>query len=744
MQVQYKVPPLTAEQVSLIDKINADSTNYGEKTLGILKATLQAAAEVELATIPIYLGTYYTINRTPGKNNPGEDTAFPKTPLSRYANEAGALIMSVAVEEMLHMSLACNVLYSLGQMPELYKKAPAKYPAYLPLHRLNKANDAHDNTRNEGIPLAGFSFDQLSHFLAIEYPEAADAVPEGSNWDTIGQIYSYVRCLIESKWISDCDFNASGNSGQQISSGDYSPNNIDTVYPNDSFNYQNPEPVSGSNSAAKVASYASDEDSHVGKTQLMQITDKVTAIQAITTICFQGEGFNQSKYDDPSEGELSHYYKFLTLMSKLEGYTDVYKEMGALGFNNVAPEPVAPNAPQQQFSAKQLKSFVYPTPTNPQINQFGGEGRKELIEIADSLFQYMLVMTETIYKVPAEKQKIYFYRTMHQSMIWVMDKLYQAMREVSSEDGKFRLCPTFSNIDLGNRAEAYGNMCQKVINFQKVYWFSSETKASWMNSDIQAYLDDILNLPDVSQYWAAATSDSDSNREVEPVYLVTPDELHGMGKNTEVPQPASSIVYAGPFAGTPTWPQNPPSSAELPEGAVRHACMGLNSCKNQGRTLSNDCAGQGYCSTALAYNPANPFEGNAYDHTCHVKNDCRNQGGCGLYGTEEELATPGHNDCQSQGSCATPINAERFITDGDNRGKSVWLQAREVFTQKVWPDLRAQNPQLPPEPPQVKGSNSNPNLFQQGPTIGWIEYDNDGAGMTACGSSGMSGAGSCA
>lgn len=741
MKMKYQVPALTANEKTTIQNINNDTATYGDgKALAILQKTLQVAAEVELATIPIYLGTYYTINRTPGKNNPGLPSAFPKTDVSRYANEAGALIMSVAVEEMLHMSLACNVLFSTGKMPDLYLKAPNSYPASLPGHRPNTNNNPMDNTRNEPIPLAGFSFEQLSHFLAIEYPEVADAMPESNDWDTIGQIYSYVRCLIESNWISDDDFNAAGNNTQQISSGDYSPNNIDTVFPKQSFNYQNPVAAEAEGSAAKVAEYGSDEDSHVGKTQLMQITDKKTAVQAITTICFQGEGFAQSKYDDASGEELSHYYKFLTLLSQLEGYNGIYKEMGKSGFNNVASSPDAPKQPERQYSAAEIASFVYPTPKNPKASQFGGEGRQDLINIADGLFQYMLIMTETIYRVPGDKQKIYFYRTMHQSMIWVMDKLFQAMREVKSEDGHYSLCPTFSNIDLGARNDAYQTLCQMVINFQQIYWNAGDTKASWMNSDIAAYLNDILNLPDVSQYWV----ETDSEATADPVYLATPDHLHGLGSNPDTPDPATPMVYAGPFAGTPRWPLNPPASADLPEGAVRHACMGLNSCKNQGRTLSNDCAGQGYCSTALAYNPANPFEGNTFDHTCHVKNDCRNQGGCGLYGTEEELASPGHNDCQSQGSCATPINAERFITDGENRGASVWMQARKVFQEKVWPDLRTQNPELPDEPPKVKGSFSNPELFAQGPTIGWIEYDNDGQGMTACGASGMSGAGSCA
>jgi hypothetical protein len=177
---------------------------------------------------------------------------------------------------------------------------------------------------------------------------------------------------------------------------------------------------------------------------------------------------------------------------------------------------------------------------------------------------------------------------------------------------------------------------------------------------------------------------------------------------------------------------------DLQPGEMRHACMGLNSCQGQGRTRDNACAGQGYCSTALAYNYANPQSPMVSDHTCHVKNDCAGQGGCGLYGTAAEQDNPGANDCATLDSCATPINAERFSTDGPNRGKSVWLRARAVFTQNTWPELQKKNPKLPENPPLP-----HPNLFQYGPTIEWIQ-DYSGEGMTACGSSGMSGAGSCA
>ena len=289
LSVPYEIPPLNEYELILVDLINDTWTR--DKALSELKSGLQTAVEVELATIPIYLGTYYTINRTYQKGSPQKADAFPKTPISRFADEAGALIMSVAVEEMLHMSLSSNILYSLGQDPLLYGKAPAPYPAHLPGHAENVACGAHNDSRNIPIPLAKFSFDQLSHFLAIEYPAPVGAPPEAGNWDTIGQIYSYLRCIISSKWIIDSDFRVRQDNAQQIASGDYSPNNIDTVFPNAEFDFQNPKPVPAPDSTAKVASYGSDENSHVGSAQLLEINSCETAIQAITTICFQGEGF---------------------------------------------------------------------------------------------------------------------------------------------------------------------------------------------------------------------------------------------------------------------------------------------------------------------------------------------------------------------------------------------------------------------------------------------------------------------
>lgn len=97
-----------------------------------------------------------------------------------------------------------------------------------------------------------------------------------------------------------------------------------------------------------------------------------------------------------------------------------------------------------------------------------------------------------------------------------------------------------------------------------------------------------------------------------------------------------------------------------------HVCMGLNSCKNLGYSGKNNCAGMGDCATAVG-------------HPCHTLNDCKGQGGCGIFGTTEEFCHPGLNDCKYQGSCGVPILNSRFIAQGPNKGRSVWLLARARF-----------------------------------------------------------------
>lgn len=109
-----------------------------------LRTSLQAAIELEHATIPPYLYALYSI--LPGKNA-----------------AARQIIHSVVVEEMLHMTIACNLLNAIGGTPCI--DSPdflPQYPGHLP----------HSVQSGLTVTLAPLSLDQVHNvFMQIEEPE---------------------------------------------------------------------------------------------------------------------------------------------------------------------------------------------------------------------------------------------------------------------------------------------------------------------------------------------------------------------------------------------------------------------------------------------------------------------------------------------------------------------------------------------------------------------------------------------
>lgn len=627
---------------------------------------------------------------------------------------AGSTIMSVVVEEMLHLSLACNMLYSLGVDPELYLRSPGPFPTPLAYHN-PKGPPGPDGGDEVLIPLAKLSYEQLWHFLQIEYPASENAPPEDRDWDTIGQFYSYIRCLIKSPQIKDSDFQVRGQDSRefQIQPYNYSPNSIDTAYPKEPFDpWGLPSDSSTSESertkrppANQAAVFSNAPDGNDDSMPLLTIGSRVDALQAIDTICDQGEGFAHERFDDAADAEESHYYKFLELQAQLEDFS--------LHTEHLPPLPAPPDPIQPTISHRELEEVVVNFPDNPTALGYlriyvddpaGRVNYRPLADFCSGIYQYMLILTESIFKVrntgaeDAGGQKLFFNDGMHRSMIWILDGLATTMRTYELGDGHV-LAPTFENIDLGPRENAYDNLMA----------LAGALEEQPYADNIRYYVKLLEGVPDVSELWGG--------RPPEPTN----------GEPTPEPYP---------YRDAPKWPFE---IGTQPQGHSPHACLGLNSCKGADRFgleghedparpgvfEVNDCAGQGYCSTTT-------------DHNCHVLNDCRNQGGCGLYGTGDEMNVPARNDCRGMGSCATPINAERFSTNGPNRGKSVWVRARQVF-EEAWPDtwqsIQGAPEQLGPAPVP---------FTETGPPYLWISDGNSARdNMVACGSSGLSGAGGC-
>ena len=99
--------------------------------LSALRAVAQAAINVELFTIPLYMGTLYSIQGMheinaagqtfyKGRLWPGAATSrAPKTANERAFN----VVFSVFVQEMLHLQLAANLAACLGVQPDFTSKA---------------------------------------------------------------------------------------------------------------------------------------------------------------------------------------------------------------------------------------------------------------------------------------------------------------------------------------------------------------------------------------------------------------------------------------------------------------------------------------------------------------------------------------------------------------------------------------------------------------------------------------------
>lgn len=222
-----------------------------------LKINLWTAMATELTTIATYLYAYWSIK-------PLDDGGSPAGVM------AAQTIMSVIVEEMLHMGLVSNLLNALGGTPNITE------PPYLPKYPCKLLRSPKKEWGCE-VYLKRLSRESLKNFLKIELP-AWDAPDE----PTIAKFYE--RDIGEKlpKEKNEYKF------GRQLPNRD------------------NPG---------------------VGK--LISVSSHDEAEQAITLIIDQGEGLTKDKYDD-DEHELAHYWRFKEVEQaienrKLDLRKDVYK-----------------------------------------------------------------------------------------------------------------------------------------------------------------------------------------------------------------------------------------------------------------------------------------------------------------------------------------------------------------------------------------------------------------------------------
>jgi len=270
-------------------------------TVEKLQHYLRTAMQIEHATIPPYLLALYSIH--PGTNV-----------------DAVQVIRVVVVEEMLHLTLAANILNAVGGNPDL--TAPdfvPLYPACLP-----------DGETDFQVDLQPFSQDAINTFLKIERPRKAPT-PEKK---LIARPRNR-RSLAADPEDPDMHYYSIGEFYQEITKGLMF---LDGEMGSKLF------PVDRRNRQVGSQYYYS------GGGKLTEVTDIDSALRAVDLIIEQCEGFDRGIYNQ--EGELAHDYRFEQL--QLERY---YKPEDKPGY---------PTGEQLlvDFAA------VYPMKKNPRLTDY--------------------------------------------------------------------------------------------------------------------------------------------------------------------------------------------------------------------------------------------------------------------------------------------------------------------------------------------------------------------------------------
>jgi CDGSH-type Zn-finger protein len=221
-------------------------------TVESLRRHLQWAIELEHATLPPYLCALYSIEE--GHNE-----------------EAAAVVHSVFMEEMLHLTLAANILNAVGGSPQLDTPSILPvFPTYLP-----------HSDRAFQVPLQKFSKEAIETFLLIERPAEHSALPEDNKFETIGQFYEAIEVALS---------HLSDSFGEQaLFCGDPGRQVTDALY-------------------------------YGGSGKILGVRDLASALAALGEIVEQGEGLQHQEVWDgdremfhPEREEVAHYFRFMEI-----------------------------------------------------------------------------------------------------------------------------------------------------------------------------------------------------------------------------------------------------------------------------------------------------------------------------------------------------------------------------------------------------------------------------------------------
>ncbi len=259
-----------------------------------LHVYLQNAVELEHATIPPYLTAMFSLR--PGTNQ-----------------MIGGMIQSIVIEEMLHLTIAANILVAIGGRPQINRREfIPKYPGPLPM-----------SIGGAGFVVGIEAFSKtLVHdtFMTIEEPENPVPIKSAAEpeYATIGQFYEALQQKITE--LGDGIFKV--GSDQQV--------------------------LTWFDSA-----------------RLFPITSVATANKGIDIIVVEGEGTSTDPFQSP--GDPAHYYKFSEIWHgrKIVRTPEGYAYRGEVvpfdpaGVYPMKPNPKIADFPEGTQARTRIEQYAY-------------------------------------------------------------------------------------------------------------------------------------------------------------------------------------------------------------------------------------------------------------------------------------------------------------------------------------------------------------------------------------------------
>jgi hypothetical protein len=313
-------------------------------TLAQLHDYLYRGLRIEHATLPPYLTALYSLER-------------------ERNSDAWHIIRVVAVEEMLHLTLVANVLNAVRGRPDLTKPGfVPRYPTALP--------DGEDDFL---VHLRPFGEEAVDMFLEIERPRQAPAARHrvveqqalpaevGSSFGPESGVAGEALAAVPGQ--PGLKFYSIGEFYEEVISG---------------INYLEDRARDRGKSifTGDPARQVTQEYFYSGGGQIISVTNRDTAVRALTLIAEQGEGLGGGIYD--AEDELAHYYRFQQL--KLGRY---YQS---------GDEPGSPSGPRVSVDFR----AAHPVKRDPRLRDYpkDSELRAAAVDFNEKYASFLTMLTE--------------------------------------------------------------------------------------------------------------------------------------------------------------------------------------------------------------------------------------------------------------------------------------------------------------------------------------------------------------